>query len=44
MGDELDLRMFLFSDFTFELTDDVKVKFVVSKGNVKLEVLRINQF
>ena len=36
--------MFLFSDFKFELTDDVNIKFVVSKDNTRIEVLRINQF
>lgn len=44
MGDELDLRMFLFSDFTFQLSDDVKVRFIVEKDGTRLEVLRINQF
>lgn len=36
MGDELDLRMFLFSGFTYELVEDVNVKFVVEKDDVKL--------
>lgn len=44
MGDELDLRMYLFSGFTFELSDDVNVKFIARKNDVTIGVLRINQF
>ena len=44
MGDELDLRMFLFSEFELEPIEDVGIKFVAKREGSRLEVLRINQF
>lgn len=46
MGDEVDLRMYLFSDYTLEESKDPAIKFVATheKKNIRLEVLRINQF
>jgi magnesium-transporting ATPase (P-type) len=36
--------MYLFSGFTFELSDDVSVKFIARKNDVVIHILRINQF
>lgn len=45
LGDELDLRMFLYSDYTYEVpVDDHSVKLRLSHGRDVLEVLRVNQF
>lgn len=46
MGDELDLRMFLFTQFVYELPQNLEtgVKLRLRKGKTILEVLHINQF
>ena len=47
MGDQIDLRMFLFSEYQMKQSEKIQVKFEVSKGNDMkkgLEVLRINSF
>ena len=42
----MDLRMYLFSDYVLSESDKSEVKFVATheKKDIKLEVLRINQF
>ena len=46
MGDEVDLRMYLFSDYVLEESSKTEIKFIATheKKNIRLEVLRINQF
>ena len=45
MGDEVDLRMFLYSGYKMSDSEDPNVKFVVKNNRGgELEVLRINQF
>jgi magnesium-transporting ATPase (P-type) len=44
MGDELDLRMFLFSGFSFELSQDVNIRSTNRRDGSHIDVLRINQY
>lgn len=47
MGDEIDLRMFLYSEFEMRQSEKIEVKFEVIDNKDKknsLEVLRINNF
>jgi|JI6StandDraft_1071083.scaffolds.fasta_scaffold03351_7 magnesium-transporting ATPase (P-type) len=45
MGDELDLRMFQFAGFSFELSEkDVSIRSTVRRDGSHIDVLRINQF
>jgi magnesium-transporting ATPase (P-type) len=44
MGDELDLRMFLFSGFSFELSENVNIRSTNRRDDSHIDVLRINQF
>lgn len=45
MGDELDLRMFLYSGYEYHVPeDDHSVALNLTFGDVKLQVMRINQF
>lgn len=44
MGDELDLRMFLFSDFRYEVPSDTSIKLTLWRDSTQVNVLRINQF
>ena len=47
MGDEIDLRMFLYSEYEMMQSEKIEVKFEVIDNKDKknsLEVLRINNF
>lgn len=46
MGDEVDLRMYLYSEYKMEQSKKEDVRFVAREEskNIVLEVLRINQF
>lgn len=47
MGDEIDLRMFLYSEYEMKQSEKIEVKFEVIDNKDKknsLEVLRINNF
>lgn len=47
MGDEIDLRMFLYSEYEMRQSEKIEVKFEVIDNKDKknsLEVLRINNF
>lgn len=44
LGDEVDLRMFLFSGYTLAPASGKDVRFCVDNGSDRLEILRINQF
>lgn len=46
MGDEVDLRMFLYSEYEMKQSPKEDVRFVAihKEKNIELEVLRINQF
>lgn len=44
LGDEVDLRMYLYSTYTMINSDKPEIKFIAEKDSIRLEILRINQF
>lgn len=44
MGDEVDIRMFEKSGYSFEVPDDTKIKAIYRCGDHLIEAIRINQY